>query len=410
MLYYSTADPRHRVGFIEAISRGLPPGGGYYMPERLPIIPKAFFNNMADMSLKDIGYVVVNTLFGEDLNSSDLKSIVSQAINFDTPLVPDPAYKNLYALELFHGPSKSYKDFGARFMAHTLRMLHRNKSELNIIVATTGDAGEAVAHSFHDLPGTRVFVLYPRSGSGMRKLSSFASLGGNIVPVEVRGSFSQCHDMVKAVFADSTVRNSLNLFAANSFNLARLLPQTIYYFYAYAQLLRAGADVKHLAISLPSGNLGNLTAGLIAKNMGLPAERIIAVRTGEPDVLHSYLHQGIMPSPTNDMDVPPNFWRLLTLYGNSREKLSAESGSILIPEEYSSDPVNSCNDRFSEAARQSLIGLEGDFTSRVYLATSFADTPGPLRSHAYFKPAATLSPSPVVFRDFLIRYCNSQSR
>lgn len=410
MLYHSTADPRHHVSLMEAVSCGLPPGGGFYMPERFPIIPKAFFNNMADMSLKDIGYVVINTLFGEDIPAPDLKAIVADAINFDTPLVRDPGADDIYALELFHGPSGSYKDFGARFMAHTLRRINRHDSELNIIVATTGDAGEAVARSFYGMHATRVFILYPRSGTGVRQLSSFASLGGNIVPVEVRGSFAQCHDMVKSVFADTVTSRRMNLFAANSFNLARLLPQTIYYFYAYAQLLRSGADLSRLVITLPSGNLGNLTAGLIAKRMGLPAHRIIPVRTGSPDTFHSFIHQEILPEHIDDTNVPPNFWRLMAMYDKNPEKLRADSGSILLSPEQEKTArslYGNNMDRYSAAARLALDSLKDEATTRLYLSTS-RNTAGtdPKRGHTAFRPAATLPPSPVIFRDFLLNYQN----
>ncbi len=409
MLYHSTADPRHHVGLMEAITSGLPPGGGFYMPERFPIIPKAFFNNMADMSLKDIGYVVINTLFGEDIPAPDLKAIVADAIDFDTPLVPDKESDDIFALELFHGPSGSYKDFGARFMAHTLRRINRKDSELNIVVATTGDAGEAVARSFYGLPGTRVFILYPRSGTGLRQLSSFASLGGNIVPVEVRGTFAQCHDMVKSVFADTAISRQMHLFAANSFNLARLLPQTIYYFYAYAQLLRSGADLSRLVITLPSGNLGNLTAGLIAKRMGLPAHRIIPVRTGQPDVFHNHIHQGIVPGHAGDANVPPNFWRLMSMYKDQPDKLRADSGSILLSaeDEKAVRTLHGDMDKYSGAARFALDMLKDEATTRLYLATS-RNTPVPdhKRGHTAFRPAATLPPSPVMFRDFLLSYQN----
>lgn len=408
MLYYSTANPRHRVSLLEAVGRGLPPDGGVYMPERLPFIPKAFFNNMADMSLKDIGYVVANTLFGEDIAAADLKQIVAEAINFDTPLIPDPDNSGMYALELFHGPSGSYKDFGARFMAHTLRRIHCPDSQLNIIVATTGDAGEAVAHSFFGMPGTRVFILYPHVGTGMRQLSSFASLGGNIVPIEVRGSFAHCHDMVKSVFADHSIGRSMKLFAANSFNLARLLPQTIYYFYAYAQLMRSGADLSRLVITLPSGNLGNLTAGLIAKRMGLPASRIISVRTGEPDSFHSFIHQNLKPARIDDSGVPPNFWRLLDLYDGNRDNILADSGSIMLSPDTEASVSAGAGvgsiDRYSAAARHALSGLGNEASTRLYLATSIAPTATSDQRRVPFRPAATLPPSPAFLREFLLSY------
>lgn len=405
MKYISTNDPSYRANLAEAFGRGLPPGGGYFMPEKIRVIPRAFFNNMGDMSLKDIGYVVMNTLFGEDIPSADIQAIVTEAINFDTPLVADKSDSNLYALQLFHGPSGSYKDFGARIMAHTLRRLYKGNSQLNIIVATTGDAGEAVARSFHGMPGIRVIILYPHSGTGMRQLSSFASLGDNIVPVEVRGTFSQCHDMVKSVFATRD-REKLHLFAANSFNLARLLPQTIYYFYAYSKLLRSGADLSRLVITLPSGNLGNLTAGLIAKRMGLPAHKIIAVRTGRPDTFHSFLHNGIHPERDDDTGIPPNFRRLMVLYDGAPERIKADSDSILLsPDEEAEAALRYPElEHFSGAARFALDRLKEESTTRLYLATSTPSEPTTHRVHTAFRPAATLPPSPALFREFLLSH------
>lgn len=403
MLCYSTADPRHRTGLVEAISRGLPPVGGYYMPERLPLIPRAFFNNMADMSLKDIGYVVANTLFGEEIPAADLKAIVADAINFDTPLRSDDAAPGLYTLELFHGPSHSYKDFGARFMAHILRRVHHPDKMLDIVVATTGDAGEAVARSFFGMSATRVFILYPRVGTGVRQLASFASLGGNIIPVEVRGNFAECHDMARAMFADPSVTKRRNLFAANSFNLARLLPQTIYYFYAYAQLLRAGADTSRLDIAVPSGNLGNLTAGLFAKRMGLPTRRIIAARPGTPDAFHALVNHRQVPRDTAGNGTPPNFWRIMALYGNDIDAMRAETGSVVI------DPARLPDASLSEpviaAARQALVDSSDDATARLYLATTETGRPGqPLLGHTPLRPAAVLPPSPAIFRDFILSH------
>ncbi|MDE7237507.1 MAG: pyridoxal-phosphate dependent enzyme [Paramuribaculum sp.] len=405
MLYYSTANPNQRASLYEVISRGVPADGGFYMPERLPYIPSAFFRNMADMSLKDIGFIVINTLFGEDMDSAELKAIVADAINFDTPLTPDPCHKDMYALELFHGPSKSYKDFGARFMANILRRLHKPTGNIDIVVATTGDAGEAVARSFYGLPGTRVFIVYPRSGTGLKQLSAFASLGGNIIPVEVRGTFAQCHDMVRAVVADAAIETRIPLLAANSFNLGRLLPQTIYYFYAYARLLQAGADTSRITIAVPSGNLGNLTAGLIAMRMGLPAKRIIAVRSDGPDVYHHYVNRGIRPGRAESRDVPPNFRRIVDLYGDCPDDLRADSGSVVLdPAEVKAATGNLALDPVVAAARAALASPDIEATARVYLATTSADKDIAAAGRQSFHPAVTLPPSPTLFRNFIRSY------
>ncbi len=405
MLYYSTANDRCRVGLNETIRRGICPDGGYFMPERIPVIPRAFFNNMADMSLKDIGYVVANTLFGDDFPSADLKAIVADAINFDTPLRPDPQAPGLFALELHHGPSRSYKDFGARFMAHILRRLHRPDTLLNILVATKGDAGLAVANSFYRMPATRVFILYPRGATGASQLAAFTSLGDNIIPLEVRGSFADCHKLVRALVADGPSAEALNLFAANSLSVVRLLPQTIYFFYAYACLLRAGADLSKLIISVPMGNLGNLTAGLIAKRMGLPVSRFIAAgAAGAPDCLGDYLASGIELPRTDNPGIPPNFLRLLELYGHSPDLLRNDvvTASLPLPADaggLSAEPA---------IAREALLTIPeaGEATTRLFLDTTAASAGSAAHRQGRHsaRPAATIPVSAPILRDFIRSY------
>lgn len=404
MLYYSTANNRCRVGLTATIRRGVCPDGGFFMPERIPVIPRAFFNNMADMTLKDIGYVVANTLFGDDIPAADLKAIVADAINFDTPLRPDPAAPGLFALELTHGPSKSYKDFGARFMAHSLRRLHRPDTLLNIVVATKGDAGLAVANSFYGMPATRVFILYPRGATGASQLSSFASLGGNIIPVEVRGTFAECHDLLRALLADGPSAEALNLFAANSLSVLRLLPQTIYFYYAYACLLRAGADLSRLVIAVPAGNLGNLTAGLIAKRMGLPVSRFIAAcDSGARDFLGEYLASGIELSSADNPGVPPNFRRLLEMYNHDSAALAADVVTASFP-----SPVHDGALAPEPAiARRALLELPeaGEATTRLYLDTTSGEKPSPAAAGRHvIRPAATIPVSPAILRDFIRSY------
>ncbi|MCM1029439.1 MAG: pyridoxal-phosphate dependent enzyme [Pseudoflavonifractor sp.] len=403
MIYYSTANPRRRAGLLETISRGLPPDGGYFMPERIPVIPRAFFNNMADMSLKDIGYVVANTLFGDDVASADLKAIVTDAINFDTPLCPDPSIPGLYALELTHGPSHSYKDFGARFMAHLLRHLHRPDKELTIILATSGDTGEAVARSFFGMPSTKVYILYPRGATGRAQLAAFASLGGNIIPIEVRGSFEECHDMVSSIFADSEVTSRLNLFAANSFSPVRLLPQTIYFFYAYARLMQSDADLSRLVIAVPAGNLGNLTAGLIAKRMGLPVDHFIATDApGHPCILHEYFATRQVSTAIGHRGVPPNFWRLSALYGDDPIALAADVDAVTVATPTSGFPIGLSLE--PAMARQALAMLPpGKATTRIFLDTTSAvkTRPGSM-PHSMPRPAITLPPSPQIFREYIL--------
>lgn len=333
MNYRSTRpDSTRTVSLTEAVRRGTAPDGGLYMPCSLPVIPPAFFNNIAEMSLKDVGYIVANQLYGDDIPSAVLKQIVSEAINFDTPLVK--VSDNIYALELFHGPSHSYKDFGARFMANLLHKFCHQGEDITILVATSGDAGQAVAQAFHGMPNVKVAVLYPKGHTGDSQLRRILSAGDNIIPIEVRGSFADCLELTRLALGDNDMSAHRKLMAANSYNLARLLPQTIYYFYAYASLRSAGVETSNLVISVPTGNLGNLTAGLIAKKMGLPVRRFIISAQEPTDPLTTYLATGKLPRPLNDPLMPPNFARVLDLYGNSHTAAGAEiSSAIYSPEE-----------------------------------------------------------------------------
>ncbi|MDE6304400.1 MAG: threonine synthase [Paramuribaculum sp.] len=330
MLYYSINTPHIKVSLHEAVRRGVDPDGGIYMPERIPYIPKAFFNNIGDISLPDIGYVVANMLFGSDIDSPTIHEVLTGAINFDTPLVE--IKPRIYALELFNGPSHSYKDFSARFMAQLLHHIHhKDDKTVNVLVATTGDAGEAIARAFYGMEGIRVIVLFPRNGIGKAQYRAISSLGSNIIPVEVNGSFVDCHRMVKDAFADKELSEKLSLMAANSFNIARLLAQTFYFFYAYARL-RNAPDFKEdsrLVISVPAGNLGSLTAGIIARKMGLPVDRFVIARPEGDYFLDTYLATGEVDisSPT----VPPNFIRLLDLFNNDHRALAREVKIIEFP-------------------------------------------------------------------------------
>ncbi|MDE6305718.1 MAG: threonine synthase, partial [Muribaculaceae bacterium] len=278
MQYYSTNHQSPDVSLQEAVTHGLAPDRGLYMPERIPVIPKAFFNNISEMSLPDIAYVVANTLFGEDIDSETLKNIVKDTLNFNIPL--KHVTENRYVLELFHGPTLAFKDVGARFMARLLAHFNQKQNSegkvVNVLVATSGDTGSAVANGFLNVPGIRVFVLYPKGKVSPIQESQFTTLGGNITAFEVKGTFDDCQALVKSAFIDEELNEKMILTSANSINVARFLPQMFYYFYAYAQLAKNGKSLKHVVVSVPSGNFGNLAAGLIAKRMGLPIERFIA--------------------------------------------------------------------------------------------------------------------------------------
>lgn len=331
MQYYSTNGTAPKASLQDAVVRGLAPDKGLYMPERIPTIPQAFFNNIGEMSFHDIAYVVANTLFGEDIDSATLKEIVNDTLNFDIPLVH--VDEDRYSLELFHGPTLAFKDVGARFMARLLSYFNKQKGtkEVNVLVATSGDTGSAVANGFLGVQGVRVFVLYPKGKVSKIQEAQFTTLGKNITALEISGTFDDCQALVKSAFMDEELNEKLQLTSANSINVARFLPQMFYYFYAYAQLAKMGKPLDNVVISVPSGNFGNITAGLIGKRMGLPIKRFIAANNRN-DIFYQYLLSGnYNPRPSistiaNAMDVgaPSNFARILDLYGNSHSAIKEE--------------------------------------------------------------------------------------
>ena len=331
MQYYSTSGNAPKTSLQEAVVKGLAPDKGLYMPERIPMIPKAFFNNIGEMSLQDIAYVVANTLFGDDIDSETLKEIVNETLNFDIPLVK--VDDNKYSLELFHGPTLAFKDVGARFMARLLGYFNKKNGtkDVNVLVATSGDTGSAVANGFLGVPGVKVFVLYPKGKVSKIQEAQFTTLGQNITALEISGTFDDCQALVKNAFMDAELNEKLQLTSANSINVARFLPQMFYYFYAYAQLAKMGQPLDNIVVSVPSGNFGNITAVLIGKRMGLPIKRFIAANN-KNDIFYQYLLSGeYNPRPSiatiaNAMDVgaPSNFARILDLYGNSHDAIASE--------------------------------------------------------------------------------------
>ncbi len=325
MKYYSTNGNTHKVSLSEAVVKGLASDRGLFMPERIAKMPKAFFNNIGSMSLAEMSFAVAYNLFGEDIDGDDLRHIVNDALNFDIPLVKVSEHR--YSLELFHGPTLAFKDVGARFMARLLGYFNAREGEnrmVNVLVATSGDTGGAVANGFVGVSGVRVFVLYPSGKVSRLQEAQFTTLGDNITAIEVDGTFDDCQALVKSAFMDQELNDKMMLTSANSINVARFLPQMFYYFHAYAQLTKTAEDLNNVVVAVPSGNFGNLTAGLIAKAMGLPVKRFIAANNSN-DVVYKYLKTGkFEPQPSvatiaNAMDVgnPSNFARILDLYGNS---------------------------------------------------------------------------------------------
>ena len=331
MNYYSTNRRSADATLEEAVVRGLAPDRGLYMPRRIETLPAEFFEHIEDMDFPDIACRVADAFFGEDVPADTLHALVRDALDFDVPLVEVTG--RILSLELFHGPTLAFKDVGARFMARLLGYFVRRegRKEVNVLVATSGDTGSAVANGFLGVEGVHVYVLYPKGKVSEIQEKQFTTLGQNITALEVDGTFDDCQALVKAAFMDKELTGRMLLTSANSINVARFLPQAFYYFHAYAQCRRMkGKDVKPV-VCVPSGNFGNITAGLFAKRMGLPVKRFIAANNRN-DIFYQYLQTGVysprpsVPTIANAMDVgdPSNFARILELYGNSHEAICAD--------------------------------------------------------------------------------------
>ncbi len=317
MKYYSTNNKDLQLDIKEAVIKGLASDNGLFMPEYIPVLAESFINNLDKLSLQEIAYEVLKPFFTPVIPDEKLKSIIKDAFNFEIPLrnIDD----NISVLELFHGSTSAFKDVGARFLARVLSWFVKDmQQDVYVLAATSGDTGGAVANGFVDLPGIKVIVLYPAGMVSDRQERQFTTLGRNITALEVDGTFDDCQRLVKTAFLDEELNKKLFLTSANSINIARLLPQMVYYFHAFAQI---GVNNKDVVFSVPSGNFGNITAGLIAYKMGLPIKRFIAA-TNINDVFPEYLNSGKYKPGTsvhtiaNAMDVgdPSNFVRVLELF------------------------------------------------------------------------------------------------
>lgn len=325
MKYYSTRNKNLIKSLEEAVTQGLAEDQGLFMPEVIPQFQESFFRDVHQMNFQEIALIVAMKFFSGDIPDNDLEKITLDAINFDTPLVK--IHDQIFTLELFHGPTFAFKDVGARFMARLLGYFIRDySSEVNVLVATSGDTGSAVANGFWKVPGIKVHILYPKGLVSPVQEHQFTTLGANITALEIKGNFDDCQHLVKKVFLDPDLKSRCTLTSANSINIARLIPQTFYYFNGYAQL---PYPVKDLFIAVPSGNFGNLTAAMMAGKMGLPVKKYIAA-TNINDIVPEYLKTGnFIPRPSiatiaNAMDVgnPSNFDRILDLYGHSHSKIN----------------------------------------------------------------------------------------
>ncbi len=339
MICYSTKRQSPEVSFKEALLTGLPPDNGLYMPSHIPKMDGSFFAMMKEMPFQDIAFHVASEFLHDEISDGDLEAIIHDAINFEAPVIH--LRNNLHILELFHGPTLAFKDFGARFMARTMaHFLKEEKRELTILVATSGDTGGAVAAGFYKTEGINVVILYPSGKVSDLQERQLTTLGENIVALEIDGNFDDCQRMVKSAFLDQEISQKLNLASANSINLGRLLPQSFYYFNAWAQM----ECYDPLVFCIPSGNFGNLTAGLIAKRMGLPASKFIAA-TNANRVVPEYLASGnyepvdSVSTISNAMDVgnPSNFARMLELFQNDHNEMSKEISGFC----YSDDETRS---------------------------------------------------------------------
>lgn len=404
MKYYSTNHQASLATLHEAVVKGLAPDKGLYMPEKIHPLPKTFFDQIDKLSFQEIACRVADNFFGEDIPEEVLHDIVCDTLSFDCPV--ERITNQLYSLELFHGPTLAFKDVGARFMARLLGYFikQEGKEEVNVLVATSGDTGSAVANGFLGVEGIHVYVLYPKGKVSPVQECQFTTLGQNITALEIDGVFDDCQALVKSAFMDNELNSHMKLTSANSINVARFLPQAFYYFNAYAQM-KLREKENNLVVCVPSGNFGNITAGLFGKRMGLPIKRFIAANNAN-DIFYQYLSTGIYsPRPStqtiaNAMDVgdPSNFTRILDLYQNEYAAIKKDISGAWFNDEkirntievtykktgYILDPHGACG------FRALLEGIEKE-ENGVFLETAhpakFKDTVEPLIHHNVPLPA-----------------------
>ena len=360
MKYYSTNSKAPIADLHKAVVKGLAEDRGLYMPEEIKKLPKVFFDNIQDMTFQQIAYNVASAFFGEDVDEESLKKIVYDTLSFDCPVVK--VADNIYSLELFHGPTLAFKDVGARFMARLLQYFIKKesgdssqKSEVNVLVATSGDTGSAVANGVLGVEGIHVYVLYPKGKVSPIQECQFTTLGKNITAIEVDGVFDDCQALVKNAFMDAELNQHMKLTSANSINVARFLPQAFYYFNAYARMKSLTSQLSpltsdNIVMCVPSGNFGNICAALFGHAMGLPVKRFIAANNAN-DIFYNYLQTGryepkaSRQTLANAMDVgdPSNFARIINLYSENNKLSPAETHqritSLISGATYSDDQI-----------------------------------------------------------------------
>ena len=350
MKYYSTNGKAPLADLEKAVVKGLAEDRGLYMPENIYKLPQAFFDDIQDMSFQDIAYNVAANFFGDDVDPDGLQDLVYDTLSFDCPIVK--VEDNIYTLELFHGPTLAFKDVGARFMARLLQYFINRSSEshktVNVLVATSGDTGSAVANGFLGVEGIHVYVLYPKGKVSPIQECQFTTLGKNITAIEVDGVFDDCQALVKSAFMDEELNKHMKLTSANSINVARFLPQAFYYFNAYARIKKLGL-ADNLVMCVPSGNFGNICAALFGHEMGLPIKRFIAANNAN-DIFYNYLQTGkyepkaSIQTLANAMDVgdPSNFARIYNLYGQSHERISSLISGATYNDEQIRETMRKC--------------------------------------------------------------------
>ena len=353
MMYYSTNGQAPLATLEKAVVKGLAEDRGLYMPERVKTLDADFFDHIQDMTFQDIACRVADAFFGEDIPAADLEAIVRDTLSFDVPIVK--VTDRIFSLELFHGPTLAFKDVGARFMARLLSYFVRRggvekkgNGMINVLVATSGDTGSAVANGFLGVEGIRVYVLYPKGKVSPIQECQFTTLGQNITAVEVNGVFDDCQALVKNAFMDADLTAAMTLTSANSINVARFLPQSFYYFYSYAQMKKLGL-ADNLVACVPSGNFGNICSALFGKKMGLPIKRFIAANNAN-DIFYNYLRTGVysprasVQTIANAMDVgdPSNFARVYDLYGKSHEAICADIAGATYSDGQIADAMRQC--------------------------------------------------------------------
>ena len=325
MKYYSLSNPTIKTSFENAVVNGIAPDRGLYFPEEIPSLSTSYFEELPQLSILEMAYTAMAPFVGDEIPQAVLENILKNTLDFDFPVVP--IKDNMGSLELFHGPTLAFKDVGARFMAQCLGYFNSQNAaqKVTVLVATSGDTGGAVANGFLGVEGIDVVILYPKGKVSKVQEQQLTTLGQNITALEVEGVFDDCQDMVKTAFLDQEITVKRKLTSANSINVARWLPQMLYYFIAYRQLAHRK---QPLVFSVPSGNFGNICAGMIGQNMGLPIDHFIAA-TNINDAVPAYLETGqyaavkTTPTISNAMDVgdPSNFVRIQKIYGNNFTQL-----------------------------------------------------------------------------------------